>query len=235
MGVGLVSLLFGFKGRINRAQYWYGSLGVGFGAVLVLVLVGFIAAPQSGLSKEAALQAAPMMLLLMGLVGLVAGWAGLALQVKRFHDRNQPGWLTMLPMLPMFGLMSSLVGGVLAGHDPSQLAASVQPYMLALWAINFFFFINLGCLGGTDGANKYGPPPGSPRSPQSDPTPRARPAPQAAFSLGSAEAAMERAIADKARQAPAPARAAPARTAVAAAPLRATAGAPASFGRRSTR
>lgn len=232
--MGLVSLLFGFKGRINRAQYWLGSLGVGFSAVLVLFMVGFAAVPQPGASKEAALQAAPMMLLFMGLVGIVAGWAGLALQVKRFHDRNQPGWLTLLPLLPMFGLMSSMIGGLLSGQGPGQLAAGMQPYMLALWAINLFFFVNLGCLGGTAGPNKYGPPPGSPPSPQSDSAPRSRPAAQAAFSLGSVEAAMERAIADKARQAPAPApvrAAAPARTAMAPA----TAGAPASFGRRPTR
>jgi uncharacterized membrane protein YhaH (DUF805 family) len=225
--LGVVSLLFGFKGRINRAQYWLGSVGVGFAAVLALMLVGLVAAPQ-GVSKDAALQAAPLMLIMMGLVGLVAGWAGLALQVKRFHDRNQPGWLTLLPVLPMFGLMFTVVGSALSGHSFEQLIASAQPYVLVLWAINFFFFINLGCLAGTDGPNKYGPPPGSPPSPQSDPSPRARPQAQPTFALGSVEAAMERAIAEKARQAPSPAKAA-----LAAAP--AVAGAPTSFGRRQTR
>jgi uncharacterized membrane protein YhaH (DUF805 family) len=233
MGVGLVSLLFGFKGRINRLQYWVGSLGVGVGAVIVLFSVSLALAPQPGASKDAVLTAAPLMLIMMGLVGIVMGWAGMALQVKRFHDRNQPGWLVLLPLLPMFGLMSTVISSALAGHMPAQLFAAAQPYVLALWAINFFFFINLGCLAGTDGPNKYGDPPGSPPTTRSDPSPRGRPQAQAAFSLGSAEAAIERAIAEKARVAPAPAKAA--RPAVAAAPAAATTGAPASFGRRPSR
>jgi uncharacterized membrane protein YhaH (DUF805 family) len=231
LGVGLASLLFGFKGRINRLQYWVGSLGVGVGAVIVLFSIGLALAPQPGASKDAVLTAAPLMLIMMGLVGIVMGWAGMALQVKRFHDRNQPGWLVLLPLLPMFGLMSTVIGGVLAGQDPGQIYAAANPYVLALWAINLGFFINLGCLGGTDGPNKYGDPPGSPPSTRLDPSPIGRPQAQAASSLGSAEAAMQRAIAEKARAAPAPAKTA--RPAVAAAP--ATAGAPASFGRRPTR
>jgi uncharacterized membrane protein YhaH (DUF805 family) len=233
MRVGLLSLLFGFKGRINRAQYWYGSLGVGFVAVLMLFMVGFAAMPQAGASKTAAVQAAPMMLLMMGLIGLVSGWAGLALQTKRFHDRNQPGWLCMLPVLPVMGMMFALAGGIFSGQNPMQLASAAQPYMMVLWAINLFMFVNLGCLAGTDGPNKYGDPPGAPRSPSSDPFQPARPQAQAAFSLGSVEAAMERAIADKSRVAPAPARAA--RPAVAAASTAGGSGAPASFGRRPSR
>lgn len=227
--MGFVSFLFGFKGRINRLQYWGGSLGVGFGAAFVFFLVGFMAAPQPGMTKEQALMAAPLMLLMMGVIAMVMGWAGLALQWKRFHDRNQPGWISFLPVLPMMGLMVTVVTGVVAGQTIGALAASMQPYVLALWAINFFFFINLGCLGGTDGVNKYGPPPGSPPAPQSDPTPRSRAPAEAAFSLGSVEAAMERAIAEKAREAPAAVQTAKPAMASAAA------GVPASFGRRPTR
>jgi uncharacterized membrane protein YhaH (DUF805 family) len=232
--VGLISLLFGFKGRINRLQYWLGSLGVGFGAVILLFLTGLGAMPQPGMGKDAAMvaavQAAPTMLLVMGIVLMLCGWCGMALQVKRFHDRNQPGWLVLLPVLPMMGLMSALVGSVFSGQSAEQTAAAMQPYMFVLWAINLFLFVNLGCLGGTAGANKYGPPPGSSPSPQTDlspPKPTNQPA-QAAFSLGSVEAAMERAIQDKARAATAAAK----RPAIAAAP--AAAGAT-SFGRRPAR
>lgn len=229
----MVSLLFGFRGRINRLQYWLGNLGVGIAAALAFFLVGVIAMPQAGMSKEAALPAAPMALIMMGLIGIVMGWIGLALQTKRFHDRNQPGWLCMLPLIPAFGMSSALVGGITSGQNLAQVFAAVQPWMMALWVINLFFFINLGCLAGTQGPNKYGPPPGSPPSPSTDPAPRKQPnqPAQASFSLGGVEAAMERAIAEKARQpAPQPARA---RAAVAPTPL--TAGAPASFGRRTAR
>lgn len=228
----MVSLLFSFHGRINRLQYWLGSLGVGFAAMLALFLVGVLLAPQAGASKEAALAAAPLMLIMMGLVGIVMGWSGLALQVKRFHDRNQPGWLTVLPLIPAFGMSSAIVGGMTSGQSIAQVVAAMQPYMLALWAINLFFFINLGCLGGTDGPNKYGPPPSSPPSPSTDPAPRKQPSqPQPAYALGGVEAAMERAIAEKARQ-PGPQ---PARAAMQMRPAPAAAGGAPSFGRRTAR
>lgn len=229
----MVSLLFGFRGRINRLQYWLGNLGVGFAAALAFFLVGVMAGPQAGASKEAMLAAAPMMLIMMGAIAMVMGWIGLALQTKRFHDRNQPGWLCLLPLIPAFGMSSSLVGGIMSGQTLAQVFAAVQPWVLALWIINLAFFINLGCLAGTQGDNKYGPPPGSPPSPRTDPSPRKQPNQPApgAFSLGGAEAAMERAIAEQARQ-PAPQ---PARAAAAMAPRPAVAGAPASFGRRTAR
>ena len=223
----LVSLLFGFTGRINRLQYWLGSFGVGIGAVMLIFLLALITGATLPMDKNAGLQGAVALLVIIGLVSIVSSWAGLALQVKRFHDRNQPGWLCLLPVLPMMGLMSSAVGGALGGQTAGQFAASIQPYVLVLWAINLFFFVNLGCLAGTDGPNKYGDPPGSPRSPSSDPQPSHQPA-QAAFSLGSAEAAIERAIAEKSRIAPA-------RSARPAAAPADAAAAPASFGRRPAR
>jgi uncharacterized membrane protein YhaH (DUF805 family) len=225
--VGLVSLLLSFNGRINRLQYWLGSFGVGIGAVMLIFLLALITGATLPMGKNAGLQGAVALLVIIGLVSIVSSWAGLALQVKRFHDRNQPGWLCLLPVLPMMGLMSSAVGGALGGQTAGQFAASIQPYVLVLWAINLFFFVNLGCLAGTDGPNKYGDPPGSPRSPSSDPQPSRQPA-QAAFSLGSAEAAIERAIAERSRIAPV-------RSARPAAAPAGAAAAPASFGRRPAR
>lgn len=228
----MVSFLFSFRGRINRLQYWAGSLAVGVGSVILIVLLALIAGVGVPMDKDAGLQGGVAVVLIIGIVGLIGGWCGLALQTKRFHDRGQPGWLSMLPLLPAFGLVTSIVGGAASGQSPAQFFAGAQPYVLALWAINFFFFINLGCLAGTEGPNKYGPPPGGPRSPSIDPTPQPRaPAP---VSFGSVEAAMERAIAEQARQ-PAPdVKEPPAprpRPAFASAP----AAAGASFGRRPAR
>jgi uncharacterized membrane protein YhaH (DUF805 family) len=226
----LVSFLFSFRGRINRLQYWAGSLGVGVGAVVLIFVLALVTGVATPMDKHAGLQGAVALIFIMGLVGLLSGWAGLALQTKRFHDRGQPGWLCLLPLLPAFGLTSTMITGVLSGQAPGQFVGAMQPYLLALWAINFFFFINLGCLAGTDGPNKYGPPPGAPRSPHTEPAPRTRPPAQA--SLGGVEAAMERAIAEKARQ-PAPPLG-PTRPPAAAAPALAAA-APATFGRRPAR
>lgn len=227
--MGLVSLLFSFRGRINRLQYWVGSLAVGVGSALLIFMLAVIAGVGVPMDKHAGLQGGVAVILIIGIVGLVSGWCGLALQTKRFHDRGQPGWLSALPLLPAFGIVTAIAGGAASGQSPAQVFAAVQPYVLALWAINFFFFINLGCLAGADGPNKYGPPNGGPRSPSFDPAPQPRaPAP---ISFGGVEAAMERAIAEQACQPhvrePATLRPQPA--------LAASTGGGASFGRRPAR
>lgn len=218
----MVSFLFSFRGRINRQQYWAGSLGVGVGAIVLIFVLALLAGVAAPMDKQSGLQGGVALILIIGVVGLIGGWSGLALQTKRFHDRNQPGWLTLLPLLPMCGLAAAMIGADSASQTPTQLVGSMQPYLLALWAINFFFFINLGCLAGTDGPNRHGPPPGAAREPSSHPR---RPAqPTAAF--GNVEVAMERAIAARAREAAKPLEAAAARPPVSAASTTAV------FGRR---
>ena len=233
----LVNLLFGFKGRIDRTQYWLGSFGVGFAAIVLNVIVSMAAAPSATMvTKEAAVQAAPMLLIVLGLISMVAGWAGTALQWKRFHDRGRPGWIAFTPMLPAMMIGVSIVGHALDGAPFGAMIAGVMPWVFLLLAINLYFFIELGCLAGNAGPNTYGDPPGSgsgshtpvqqaPRAPTSE-------APATAMSsLFGAQSAMDRAIAEHQTQ---PA----ARSAMAARPAMATAvatpstgGAP-SFGRK---
>ncbi len=222
----MVSLLFSFHGRINRLQYWLGTLGVGLGGALLVFVLALLLGVAAPFDRDLGLQGFAALGLIVIVVCLLASWCGFALQVKRFHDRNQPGWLCLLPFAPMSGLMFVVVSSALAGHSPEQLASAAQPYAFALWGINLFFFINLGCLAGTDGPNKYGPPPGGTPSPQRDPAPRPGP-PAPSRSFGGVEAAMDRAIAERERLAPAPVMTA----ALAAAPLPASSGAPV-FGRR---
>jgi uncharacterized membrane protein YhaH (DUF805 family) len=202
--VGLVSLLFSFHGRINRLQYWLGSLGVGFGAAVVLfVLAGSMGASLAG-SKEpdVALQALATFGLSIIPVSAVMGWCGFALQVKRFHDRGRTGYLALLPLAVMTPMMITLVGGVASNLPAEVVGAQVQPYLIALWLINLAFFIDLACLGSVDGPNKHGDPPGSPQSsaPRS-PQPARAPAgaAAAASSMLGAQSAMERAIAEQAQ------------------------------------
>ena len=114
--------------------------------------------------------------------------------------------------------------------------------LMAFLLIGFGMFVNLGCLAGTQGENKYGGPPGSgggytpstPAAPSSAPTTSAA---AAASSLFGASAAIDRAIAEKGRAAapqPQPQMQAPRpRPAPVAATLQpAPAGGAPSFGRR---
>jgi uncharacterized membrane protein YhaH (DUF805 family) len=211
--VGLVRLLFSFKGRINRAQYWLSCIGVGFAAGITIFALAISTGAQfidANNNPAGALQALASFGLLFGLIMLVMSWCGYAIQVKRFHDRGQSGKWALLPFLPMFGIMSTLFSGAMSGATPEHVAASMQPYMLASMLISFGFFINLGCLAGTNGPNKYGDPPGSSGGGYTAPSPTP-PAPGARAPtnaagaanamFGSAQAAMDRAIAEKARSA----------------------------------
>jgi uncharacterized membrane protein YhaH (DUF805 family) len=201
-GVSLVNLLFGFNGRIYRTQYWLGSFGVGFAAIVLNVIVSMAAAPSATMvTKEAAAQAAPMLLIVLGLISMVAGWAGTALQWKRFHDRGRPGWIAFTPILPAMMIAVSIVGHALEGAPFGAMIAGVMPWVFLLLAINLYFFIELGCLAGNAGPNTYGDPPGSGSgshapAPQAPRTPSGQAPATAMSSLFSAQSAMDRAIAE---------------------------------------
>ena len=230
----MLSLFFSFNGRISRAQYWLGAtLGGVIGAVALVGLFG-----MSGMSlaeaedpKEAIQAVTTFGILFIPLVAVLC-WSGLAIQVKRFHDRGRSGFLVLLPMAVSVPMTMSVLGAIASGADPLQIASAAQPYTIILWIINFAFFIDLGCLGSVEGPNKYGDPPGSPRGftpPEPSPLKPPKNGAEAANSLFGAQSAMDRAIAAKERAPQRPAM--PARTAAAAAPAPAGA-APTSFGRR---
>ncbi len=127
-------LLFGFRGRIRRRDYWLGVVIAGLAFVLALaalaVMFGFF--PEEGQASPAVRDTAA--LTLFGLVAaLFVGylWVTAAVAVKRCHDRNYPG----LVYLAMF-----LVGAFI-------------PFGF-LWQL-----IDLGVLEGVPGANDWGPPP----------------------------------------------------------------------------
>ncbi len=229
----LIKLLFGFQGRINRTQYWLGSFGVSLAAIVLNVIVSMAVTPTAVDTTKAAAQAAPMLLMFLCIVSMVTGWAGTALQWKRFHDRGRPGWIAFAPILPAMMIAVSIVGHALEGAPFGAMIAGVMPWVFLLMAISLYFFIELGCLAGNPGPNKYGDPPGS-GSGSRMPAPQAPSAPTgnapatAMSSLFSAQSAMDRAIAEHQTQ-PAPRPAAAARPAMAT--VTASASAP-SFGRK---
>jgi len=199
--VGLVSLLFGVNGRINRAQYWLACIGVGLVAGLLIFAMAFSSGASMANAKNdpaAALGALASFGLSFLLIMAVLTWSSFAISVKRFHDRGQSGKWVMLGFLPGLGITSALIGGLGSMQTADQLAAAIQPYLLLGMVINLGFFINLGCLPGTNGSNKYGDPPkGGSRSPSpSGPVDNAS---AASALFGGAQSALDRAIEAQAR------------------------------------
>ena len=90
----MLSLFFSFHGRINRAQYWLGSFMssfIGFVLIAMIVSVGAGAAMDAAGKGAKFAIALSSMLLALPVLALMS-WSGLAIQVKRFHDRGRTGW-----------------------------------------------------------------------------------------------------------------------------------------------
>jgi uncharacterized membrane protein YhaH (DUF805 family) len=235
--VGLLSLLFSFKGRVNRSQYWLGTIGLNLvnWAVMFAMSMGNMLSAQSK-NPAVALSAMSSQNALLLPLSLAVAWSALALQVKRFHDRGQSGLWTLLPVAPVVFVMMNAVSAVFEQWPAERLFSSLALPLLALLVVSLGFFINLGCLPGVDGPNKYGDPPGrggafAPTAP-SAPSANGNAPSAAASSLMSAQSAIDRAVAERARARANPVPAAPrAPTPLQPAPAgaHATAG---SFGRR---
>jgi uncharacterized membrane protein YhaH (DUF805 family) len=153
------NLLFGFRGRINRAKWWLG--------VLASVIIALVAAIVGGLSRsEAVTNIAQVAAFIPQL------WISLATGVKRLHDLNRTGaWLVLFYLGPAFliavfvavagidvaaALLSDkpLDSGVIARVGGAAAIVGALIFALAIWALIWF-----GCLRGTVGPNQYGPDP----------------------------------------------------------------------------
>lgn len=102
----LAQIWFSFQGRINRRSYWllyFLPMFVG-----LMVIFGVLAA--IGNDTLMVIVAVPVYIVLI--------WAGLAVQIKRWHDRNKSGWWVLISFVPVIGPIWALVeNGFLAGDD----------------------------------------------------------------------------------------------------------------------
>lgn len=118
----LRTLLFSFRGRINRLPYW----------IVTLTLVGI-----GGASGQPAVLDGPDNPMTVGLAlitlatFIVVVWVGLAIQVKRWHDRDKSGYWALLNLIPVLGwiwviiecgLMPGSEGTNRFGNDPNESA-----------------------------------------------------------------------------------------------------------------
>lgn len=126
---------FGFRGRANRAKFWLIPLvpllaSVALAALIFSVTDGPIGSLSAGL-------------LVLG--GVATIWVGLAVSVRRLHDRNKSGhwaWLYLGVPALLNGLSSDPTGLTLIG------------FVITIW-----YLVDCGFLRGTRGPNRYGPDP----------------------------------------------------------------------------
>jgi uncharacterized membrane protein YhaH (DUF805 family) len=146
----LSDFLFSPRGRINRAKYWlfvvvsFAILSV-LGAAMAVVSLDRI---RSGVGFPIGGMIA------IGIVYLVLLVIGIFVGIKRLHDRDKSGWwLLVFYLVPM---VLSGISGILSRNGIGALFA------LGSLAISIWAFVELGCLRGTVGPNRYGEDPLAP-------------------------------------------------------------------------
>lgn len=122
-----------FDGRSRRSEYWWVQLYIFF----AVIIFGVLAILLSGGVENIDSGRTPPGLMLVG--GLFVAFIlanilpGIALQIRRFHDLGQTGWLVLV-----FAVLGAIPGiGVIT----------------AIWQIIWF------CIRGTVGPNKFGDDP----------------------------------------------------------------------------
>jgi uncharacterized membrane protein YhaH (DUF805 family) len=104
-------LFLSFEGRTRRLHFWLG--------LIILSIVNSIVWSFSvgGAISGAALRGNPYAIVgAFSGVGLVGGllvlaliWPALAVQVKRWHDRDKAGWMVLINLIPLVGFFWTLI------------------------------------------------------------------------------------------------------------------------------
>jgi uncharacterized membrane protein YhaH (DUF805 family) len=162
--MGFLHLLFGFGGRINRAKYWGAVvLWIVFwilAAIVILVAaLGILGVNLTNGSLPGSDQPEKIVKLILDYVVLfivfavvaIASWvSGLAIGVKRLHDRDKSGWwIVLFYVVPQF-----LAGGGNQSEGGTAGILGLISAVLSIWGL-----VELGFLRGTRGPNRFGPDP----------------------------------------------------------------------------
>lgn len=126
-------ILFSFKGRIPRRTYWLWGIvsGLVIGLIVGLCTPLLITMPPPPVDPNAIPaqpEIKPIGFLIFALAYIPMIWIGLALGVKRWHDRAKSGWWILIGLIPIVGgiwmfvecgCLRGTVGPNQYGEDPT--------------------------------------------------------------------------------------------------------------------
>src|SRR5688572_11557184 len=95
-------LLFSFKGRVGRQSYWLLNAVILVGVIATIVI-------DAALMDPAMIEADKGMGIVSALFMLIVLWPSLAIQVKRWHDRDKSGWWVLIGLIPIIGPIWTLI------------------------------------------------------------------------------------------------------------------------------
>lgn len=172
---GVLHLLFGFNGRIERAHFWIGVIAVHFVAPPAIASVsGSLVTLLAGRGAGEELTSNHIAVFYFGMVAtttltsVLTTFCTLALTAKRLHDIGLNAfWCVPLLLMPTPNVVQSI-----AGLSLTDLSAPWVPPAFAfmtnaepILAVAIAIIAIIGCVPGQLGPNRFGPQP-----------PRARPA-----------------------------------------------------------
>lgn len=96
----LTWLYLSLDGRIGRRTFWLR------GVLAVIAAMVFLQMAELILFE---LGAPSALLFLLTLLQILPIWSLIALQVKRWHDRDKSGWWILINFIPVAGLIAALI------------------------------------------------------------------------------------------------------------------------------
>ena len=119
-GGGLANFLFSPRGRIRRKPLW-GFLGVN---ILIELFVGGIGIAIDQSAGNDQLQATNA---LLSLYSLIVFYPGIAVSIKRCHDRGRSGWFLLISLIPLVGAIWLFVELYCLAGVPGDNAYGPEP------------------------------------------------------------------------------------------------------------
>ncbi len=101
--------IFGFSGRAGRLIYWAITVICG------LVLFGIEAAMPEAKIESGEISMVSLAFAILTLMLVI--WIGLAVTVRRFHDRGKSGWWVLALLIPLVGLWFTIELAFFGGID----------------------------------------------------------------------------------------------------------------------
>ena len=162
-----------FSGRIPRQRWWIGMIGVAIvgliisGILLSIMMSKLQAMGDPTADKTGAFWASMMQVQIWVSLALfvILVYPLAALFAKRLNDRNRPRWFLWIFFVPsavkiLLGLlgfswvMVDMGHGLVPQATPLATVIGIIAFVANIWA-----FVELGCLKGTAGPNRFGEDP----------------------------------------------------------------------------
>ena len=137
-------LLFSAQGRISRSQFWIRSLFLGLGIFFLIIIFPFAA-----LARTTTIY---VVLYIFTAFFWLVQWPIIIIMIKRIHDRNKSGWTVLIYYVP--STLDAIVNFVWGRENPAAVTLSLISLVIGIW-----FLVELGCMRGTMGDNRFGPDP----------------------------------------------------------------------------